>query len=638
MPAASKTKNEKASTENLFRRSKRTAQMEDDIAASKMAERKDMLILAQQKMDEMSRTNLGLSGGGRRGSASSKHQRKGSAVSSHLLSTLLYVALMAHKLEDMKTMLEEEDGDVYEEWRTLLENLHSPEFHTKERSLQNQRVKRTFERKRRYKEEATRLQEELTGATNQLTELQTLSNETNNEMSKTINTLQEERAALVSKDEERQYQTEELREKIAELQREAEANGEKLQSLQLDVEGRDRELEEKNQSLAELEKQMSQYKQDAAVAIERADHAQTTLDEKKAQLEASESIYTNYRTEKEAVVAKLQQDLSVVSSTNAVLDTKLAAANEALDVAKRNSEDGLKQSIAATSASFDEIKSQSDALKDIVCTGITKLDANITRQAESQSLSISKLEDKISSNKELHERSSVQIKQSLLDVKQRLLNDGRSSELQEQSEDDGLCDELVKIQQKLDELLSERQNNTLQHEVSLNNAPQPQNQQQREVVSQESSGSESAVLETQPWPRHNFDGMNVQLLQNISLGINGVCDKIARLEHTKNKYLQSGCSEDKLLDSICSTIGAVSDQCVAIKSDVQTAVEGRSDGHLSDSTPRSVSTNASSHHSTADLVAGGGETQTRNWTADDIVDNSVSEAVSRCHDARIQSR
>lgn len=99
--------------------------MDEEKAMSKMAERKDMLLLAQQKLDEINRGNLGLSGGGGRpGSSSSdkrRHRGRKSAISSHLLSTLLYVALMAHKLEDMKTMLEEEDGDMYIEWRPLLE-------------------------------------------------------------------------------------------------------------------------------------------------------------------------------------------------------------------------------------------------------------------------------------------------------------------------------------------------------------------------------------------------------------------------------------------------------------------------------------------------------------------------------------
>ena len=114
---------------------------EEDIINNDREQRQDMLLLAQQKLDEINRGNLGLSGGGR------NHRSKRSAVSSTLLSTLLYIALMAHKLEDMKTMLEEEDLDMYNEWRCLFDNLHSPEFHTQERILQNQRVKTAFARK-----------------------------------------------------------------------------------------------------------------------------------------------------------------------------------------------------------------------------------------------------------------------------------------------------------------------------------------------------------------------------------------------------------------------------------------------------------------------------------------------------------
>ena len=200
----------------------------NDKAASKMVElRSYMLILAQQKLDRMNHGNIGLSSGGRPGSASSNNWQK-SAISSHLLSTLLYVALMTHKLEDIKTMLKQEDGDMYDEWRCLLETLHSTKFHARERIIQNQRVKRTFERKRRYKEDVARLQEEFSDTSNRLNDLQKLLDETNNRMSKTINVLQEERAALVSKDEERQYQTEELHENIKELEREAERNDVKM--------------------------------------------------------------------------------------------------------------------------------------------------------------------------------------------------------------------------------------------------------------------------------------------------------------------------------------------------------------------------------------------------------------------------
>jgi hypothetical protein len=109
-------------------------QPSNDLASAAMAERKDMLLLAQQKLDEIHRCNIGLSGG-RPGSSASN--RRKSAMSNHLLSSLLYVALMSYKIEDMKALLREEDHDTFVEWEILLNSLHSPEFHIKERSINN---------------------------------------------------------------------------------------------------------------------------------------------------------------------------------------------------------------------------------------------------------------------------------------------------------------------------------------------------------------------------------------------------------------------------------------------------------------------------------------------------------------------
>lgn len=80
----------------------------------------DVLLLAQQKLDEFNREDLGLSSTafGRRG-----HRRKG-IITLHLLSTHLCCSILSYKLEDVKTMLEEEDPETYEEWRCLFETIH----------------------------------------------------------------------------------------------------------------------------------------------------------------------------------------------------------------------------------------------------------------------------------------------------------------------------------------------------------------------------------------------------------------------------------------------------------------------------------------------------------------------------------
>ena len=117
-------------------------------------------------------------------------------------------------------------------------------------------------------------------------------------MIKTINVLQEERAALVSKDEERQYQTEELHENTKELQREAEKNDVKMQCIKCDVEEKDKLSEEKRQSTTKLEKELSHYKEGAVVSKTMVDHTQKILEETKSKLEASEAKYVDYRAEK----------------------------------------------------------------------------------------------------------------------------------------------------------------------------------------------------------------------------------------------------------------------------------------------------------------------------------------------------
>ena len=67
-----------------------------------LEERKDLLVLAQQHLDE------------NRGSFPKSPSTKKSTVGSNLLSTLLYLAQMSYKVEDMKAMLKHIDFDSYE--------------------------------------------------------------------------------------------------------------------------------------------------------------------------------------------------------------------------------------------------------------------------------------------------------------------------------------------------------------------------------------------------------------------------------------------------------------------------------------------------------------------------------------------
>jgi len=290
----------------------------------------------------------------------------------------------------------------------------------------------------------------------------------------------EERAALVTKDEERQYQMEELREEISGLRTEAELNDAKVKSLKSEVERNNECLEGKNQSIIELETEVTRLRQDAAVSRTKLDQSQKTLDETKSNLETSKAEYAAYQAEKEPLIRQLQQDLTESQSSNAILNTRLEAANESLAVAKKQFDDNQK-TLLATTASFDELRSQSDNLKDIVQCGISKLDdgnARTTSMLEevskvhlqkmfahndqvTTSLAIlpellkqtSLLESNLDAVREVVstlssttalEKFSSEIQQGVLRVKQTL------DSVSEHQRNDGLRQDLLEVQQRLD--------------------------------------------------------------------------------------------------------------------------------------------------------------------------------------------
>lgn len=116
----------------------------------------EMLTLAQKKFDDLRRKNKErvrssryqrLSRGGSRISKPNHEQTKVNQV----LSSLLYLSLMMHKVDDMKKILRHCNSNTYDEWIVLLGSLHSPIFHMRERRIQNERVKKIFDRKNKYK-------------------------------------------------------------------------------------------------------------------------------------------------------------------------------------------------------------------------------------------------------------------------------------------------------------------------------------------------------------------------------------------------------------------------------------------------------------------------------------------------------
>ena len=181
--------------------------------------------------------------------------------------------------------------------------LHSPEFHVKERSLQNERVARTFERKNQYKTKASALNDQLATTSAKLDQVQRISNETCNEMSKTINALQQELSELNGKMHDAHAKNE--------LEREA------VQSLHDKVRSKDLVIGDLNQQLDN--------------ANESIHNAAKESCESKSRVETIESQFTSYKEEKETQVNKLQQDLVKAESENASLSEQLATLSDKLE-------------------------------------------------------------------------------------------------------------------------------------------------------------------------------------------------------------------------------------------------------------------------------------------------------------------
>lgn len=387
----------------------------EDIPSSKMAERKDMLILAQQKLDEINRGTFGPRAGasyGRPGSVQSKrmttsHDSNGRncSITSHIFSTLLYMSLMIHKVEDMKAMLQEEDIALYNEWRSLFETLHTPEFHARERVIQNKRVKSTFDRKRKYKDEAVDLHNRLTETSRDLKHLQKLSNETSQQLSKSINVLQDEQAGLTKQVEKKQYEVDDLNEKISALKMELERKNATILSLGDDSKKKDdvfeqtrAKLQSKEGELEQLQSELSRTRQDLAVSNERAANALVTL-------ENIERKFATHRIEQESALEKLQRELTQMESRNATISTQLATTKDLLDEARREldsytneKELKLDDFINESRGSFKELKTDTVALKELLSSDIRE--------------SISALDERVSQTQSLVNEATEQQKQS----------------------------------------------------------------------------------------------------------------------------------------------------------------------------------------------------------------------------------
>lgn len=111
-------------------------------------------------------------------------------------STLLYLSLMMHKIEEIKMLLKENDPGLYVENALIFDSMKSPAFHLQHQAINMAKGKKVFDRKQVYKlkfeEECAKVAEMEKSAQSlqkEVVRLQTVATETAHEFSESIKSL-----------------------------------------------------------------------------------------------------------------------------------------------------------------------------------------------------------------------------------------------------------------------------------------------------------------------------------------------------------------------------------------------------------------------------------------------------------------
>lgn len=119
-------------------------------------------------------------------------RKKVASKSDQLLFSLLYIAIMIDKVDDIKMMFRAEDPNSFSDWESVISDIHPPQFHIHERNIQNKRVKALFERKRYYKDRFEEICTKCNEYKDHASKLNSQANETAQSLAESIQRLSEE--------------------------------------------------------------------------------------------------------------------------------------------------------------------------------------------------------------------------------------------------------------------------------------------------------------------------------------------------------------------------------------------------------------------------------------------------------------
>ncbi len=262
----------------------------------------EMLALAQKKFDRMRQKNRERARSSRyqrlsRNSRLSKgiHNNQEQTKVNQLLSSLLYLSLMMHKVDKMKKILEHHDSNLYNEWVILLGSLHSPVFHMRERRIQNDRVKKIFSRKNRYK---CRYEE------------------TRSDLEKSQDTLKEMSLALAQQTEENKRINSSLHDK---------------QSVESDLAASTKESEILQSHLSKLEEEINSYKSERSELHSKVESLQLKQGQ---QLQIIRTLEKDQEG-KQAKILSLEDELNVQKTHNKELECQIIALQKDSDMHRK---------------------------------------------------------------------------------------------------------------------------------------------------------------------------------------------------------------------------------------------------------------------------------------------------------------
>ena len=303
-----------------------------DAQPMSLTDREDLLTLAQHKFDEIRRSSKGFSLFSNRKSQQSTSSEP-LPKSVQILSTLLYLSLMMHKVEDIKQILMQTDPKSYHEWQNLFDVLHSPVFFSNERYIQNTRVKKIFKRKQTYKHKLIETEKKLLHQKELTNKIQAHANETTNQMSDSIKKLTEE--AGKAKEAINEKQKVEMRLLLA---------SKEIELLRSNVTSLDSEIASFNHQLCETRDMVK------SMEVERAKHLKE-IEIKREQEKKLEGVVIGLTKEVDDKRTKLDSMTEKLSSSKIIHEDAISKWNEKYMQAKEE-----------TAATNIELKSTKDAL------------------------------------------------------------------------------------------------------------------------------------------------------------------------------------------------------------------------------------------------------------------------------------